>query len=304
MRDKFRRLLLLLGLLALPVPGMACDVRQRATVPLDITGGLIVVQVDVNGIAGRFILDTGAQRSTVTLAAVSRLALARDPWVSTTMQGVGGTEQRPNANPRSLAMGGVPLQRRTVTRDTSLTVMTLPFAAAASIDGLLGRDYLSVFDLDLDMRARRLTLYDVTGCSGRFLPWTGNYTPMQVENPANSALIIPVAVDGVKLRALLDTGASATLVAAPGMARLSLSQQQLAGDPADTVSGMGPRTLLMHRHRFNTLRVGDETTPEPLLWVAPTRLNPITDMLLGADWLAGKRLWISYATRQVFISGN
>jgi hypothetical protein len=23
-------------------------------------------------------------------------------------------------------------------------------------------------------------------------------------------------------------------------------------------------------------------------------------MLLGADWLAGKRVWISYATRQVF----
>jgi hypothetical protein len=26
-------------------------------------------------------------------------------------------------------------------------------------------------------------------------------------------------------------------------------------------------------------------------------------MLLGADWLSGRRIWISYATQQIFIAG-
>jgi len=42
----------------------------------------------------------------------------------------------------------------------------------------------------------------------------------------------------------------------------------------------------------------------PVLWVAPIRFTPISDMLLGADWLAGKVVWISYASRQVFVASQ
>jgi hypothetical protein len=35
--------------------------------------------------------------------------------------------------------------------------------------------------------------------------------------------------------------------------------------------------------------------------VAPIQLSPISDMLLGADWLMGRRVWISYATNQLFV---
>ena len=283
----------------------ACVVRLRAETPLEVIGGTILAPVMVNGIAGRFILDTGAQRSVVTPAAVQRLGLALDEWVGTTMRGVGGIERRRNANPRSLTLAGVALERRTVTRDTSLTVGTLPQAALGgqAIDGLLGRDFLSLFDLVLDISARRLALYEVQGCSGRFLPWSGPYAAVPVENPAESALVVPVQLDGVRLRALLDSGASASLVAAPGMARLGLTAERLARDPADQVSGLGPHVLTMRQHRFGALKVGDETISAPVLWVGEVRVLPIVDMLLGADWLAGKRVWISYATRQVFIAG-
>ena len=44
-------------------------------------------------------------------------------------------------------------------------------------------------------------------------------------------------------------------------------------------------------------------TASPQLWVEPIRLTPIVDMLLGADWLAGRHVWISYATAQVFLAG-
>jgi hypothetical protein len=57
----------------------------------------------------------------------------------------------------------------------------------------------------------------------------------------------------------------------------------------------------MHRHRFGILQIGSETESNPMLWVAPVRLTPIVDALLGADWLmAQRRVWLSFATSQVF----
>ncbi len=282
-----------------------CVVQPRAVVPMQVIEGMLLVPVVVNGIEGVFILDTGAARSVVTREATQHLQLARDPWVATTMLGVGGVERLPNANPRSLTMGGVKLERHTLTHDTSFTVGTLPHSRVGglTVDGLLGRDFLSVFDLVVDVPRRLVTLMSVAGCGGRFLPWTGPYTAVAAASPMESALVLPVLVDGVPLRALLDTGAGVSLIAAPGMVRLGLTAAQLRNDPGQVVNGLGPNTIAMQRHVFATLRVGAGTTAHPTLWVAPVRLTPIVDMLLGADWLADKTVWISYATKQVFVAG-
>lgn len=297
------RILLCLAALLWPaLVSAACSVQQRAVVPLRIVGTWVLVPVAVNSIAGTFILDTGAAMTLVTPDAVGRFGLVLDEWTATTMRGVGGIERRRNADPRSVELGGVSLHRRSLARDTTLRVASLPRSMidGRQIDGLLGRDLLSTFDLDLDFLARMLTLYDVHDCAGRFLPWTADYLSVPVDNPAESALVVPVELDGVPLRALLDSGAGRTLIAAPGMARLDLGVERLGGDPSQIVSGMGPHTVTMWQHQFKRLQIGGETFSGPVFLVAPIQLQPISDMLLGADWLMGRRIWISYATNQLF----
>ena len=296
------RLLCAMALLWPAAAIAACQVEQRAVVPLQVAGTAVIVPVKVNGIEGSFILDTGAAQTVVTPDAVVHFDLALDEWTATTMRGVGGIERRRNADPRSVELGGLPLHRRSLARDATLRVATLPrnMGVREPIDGLLGRDFLSAFDLSLDLSRRTLSLYEVHDCSRRFLPWTEPYLSVPVENPTESALVVPVELDGVPLRALLDSGAGQTLVAAPGMARLGLGLDRLSGDPSQIVSGMGPHTVTMWHHRFAALRVGGETFNAPLFLVAQIQLNPISDMLLGADWLMGRRVWISYATNQLF----
>jgi hypothetical protein len=299
--------LLLLSFLLVPTAGQgACEVTSRASIPLDVSGGAITLPVEVNGLSATFILDTGAQRSVVSQAAVQRLGLSLDKWVGTNMSGIGGGSSRYNARPRSLSLGGVPLVRRTLNHDTSMTVSTLPRTRVGSltIDGLLGRDFLSLFDLDLDVPGRNLTLYQVHDCTGRFLPWAGNYIAVPVAIPAEDAMVMPVRLDGTPLHALLDTGSGASLLAAPGMFRVGLQPASLSGDPADQISGLGPQVVTMHRHRFRSLQVGAEVIDRPMIWVAPIRLTPIVDMLLGADWLAARRIWVSYATGQLFVAAS
>jgi predicted aspartyl protease len=284
------------------VASAACVVQPRATVALQIVGAVVLAPVEVNGIAGSFILDTGSQQTVVTPDAVNHFGLALDEWTSTTTLGVGGVERRRNADPRSVALGGVALHRRSVAQDATLRVTSLPrnIAGVRQIDGLLGRDFLSLYDLDLDFPRQRLTLYDVQDCTGRFLPWSEPYLSVAAENPIESALVVPVTIDDVPLRALLDTGASRTLVGAPGMARLRLGLEQLQGDPSQIVGGAGPHTVTTWQHKFRDLRVGSESLANPVFLVAPVRLPLASDMLLGADWLLHRRVWISYATKQLF----
>jgi hypothetical protein len=282
----------------------ACVVAKQETVPVDIVAGVPVVSVQVNDVALPFVLDTGAQRSLVTDATVQRADLRLDEWASTTVKGVSGYERHRNADPASLRLGDIALRRRTVAADSTLTVGPLPQSALAGheIAGLLGADFLAGFDLDIDLPDRQVTLYHVTGCTGRFLPWQTDYDMIAAGQPFRDVLIIPVELDGRTLRAEIDSGSSIGLLTASGIDRMGLTPDVLAAGPAGAVHGVGRFTVATRRHDFGTLRVGAERIAKPTIWAAPVHILPIVDMLLGGDWLQHRRVWMSYATSRVFVA--
>jgi hypothetical protein len=309
MQTLYRRCTRLAGLLlgaflAAGPARAACVVAHQADVPVEVVGGVPVVGVQVNGVTLPFVLDTGAQRSLVTDATVQLAGLRLDEWASTTVKGISGYERHRNADPSSLMLGGIVLRRRTLARDSTLTVGPLPQSALADhgIAGLLGADFLGGFDLDLDIPQGRLTLYRVIGCAGRFLPWPAGYAAITASQPIRDLLILPVELNGVPLRAEIDSGAAVWLLTASGIDRMGLSPDVLAEDAEGTVSGVGRFTVAMHRHRFGTLKVGTERIAAPAIWAAPVHILPIVDMLLGGDWLRQRRVWFSYATSQIFVA--
>ena len=246
------RILLLLSLLLGGRTAIACEVAARASVPLDPLGGHVLVTASLNGQPARLILDTGAERSLVTPGAVRRLGLALDRWVGTTLMGIGGLERHQNAAPQSFELGGVSLRHPTIFHDASLAVGQLPIGRVGGqpVDGLLGRDFLAAFDVLIDVPGRRLTLYQVTGCSGAVPALADAVFHRGDITGYRQALVIPVQVDGRPLRAMLDTGASRTLITAPGMARLGLTPEQLAGDQAGIARGIGRNRVAVQAHRF------------------------------------------------------
>jgi len=296
----------LLGLLLGTVPAAACQIQPRAVVPLELASRHAIVTVEVNNKPASFILDTGAERTMVTVAAVQRLGLGLDQWTGTTVMGIGGLVQHQNALPRSLTLAGVALRHPTMLHDSTLAVGPLPISNfdGHRIDGLLGRDFLSAFDLVLDIPARRLTLYDVRDCQGAFLPWTTPYRVIPALPADRKALVIPTQLDGHWLRTLIDTGAGTSILTAAGMARLGLSPASLAADPAAIAHGIGDRPVPVRLHQFGALDIGGATTPQPTLLVAPVHVVPIVDLVLGDDWLQSHRIWLSYSTLQVFVAAD
>jgi hypothetical protein len=294
---------LLVVLLSPSMTQAACTLDSKATIPLRFSGGAITVALEVNGQAATFVLDTGASRSAVTPEAAQRLGLARDQWAGTTMSGIGGigiVERPPNANPRSMSIGGVPLARRRLSHDSSLAVIVL--SNRPYVDGLLGGDFLSVFDLDLDIPHARLTLYQTKDCAGRFLPWSGDYTAIPSMITVENAIYVQPLIDGKPLRAIFDTGATSSMLAAPGMFKLGLDQANLTADPSHQIGGVGRRQVVAHRHAFKSLQLGNQVIEQPSIWVEPIRLPRIVDMILGLDWIGRREIWISYTTKQLFVA--
>jgi hypothetical protein len=303
-----RLVFLLVALLAPNGDAGACAIARQAEVPVRIVAGVPVVGVEVNGVTLPFVLDTGARRSLVTDATVQQAALRLDEWADTTVRGISGYERHRNADPASLALGGIALHRRTLAGDSTLTVGPLPQGALADHDiaGLLGVDFLGGFDLDLDMTRGLLLVYRVSGCTaqalGQSLPWPSGFAAIAASAPIRDVLTIPVELDGVTLRAEIDSGSAVWLLTATGIARMGLSAELLARDPGGSANGIGRFTVAMRRHRFHMLRVGAESIAAPEIWAAPVHVLPVVNLLLGGDWLRRRRVWFSYATSQIFVA--
>jgi len=203
-----------------------------------------------------------------------------------------------------MVLGGTALHARFVAPGLSLPVGHMAFGSVGGepVAGLLGTDLLAAFDLALDGPAHRLTVYDVQGCTGRFLPWSRPYDAVPTIQPVRDTLMVPVRIDGRVLLGQIDTGAANTLVLAPGMQKLGLTEAMLDDDQAVMTRGVGPDSLTVHRHRFASMAVGDDTVTGPALWVGAVHALRIVDMLLGTDWLRTRVVWLSYATTQVFIA--
>lgn len=262
----------LLGSLAGAYPALAAP--QTVRIPLYVANNRCILPVTLDGQTARMVLDTGAERSVITRAAVRRLGLKLDPWVDTTLRGAGGMlETHANADVRAASLGGAALYQRPGSPALSLAVTRdLPGA-----DGLLGGDLLQHVTLDLDFPQATLTLGPARIATA---------VPLRRLWP--DLLLAQLQLDGCSLTALLDTGATNSLVNARGLHRLGLA---LAGHAVPSWALGGAFAVVPHR--FTELRIGALTLPNPILATANVP-EPAFDMILGMDVLGRQRLILSY----------
>ncbi len=281
-----------------PAVADGCRRERVATAPLRDDAGFLSINASSRGRPIRLMLDTGSDAGLITPQAVRALGLASDPGLRIRLQGTGGGGGSASVvRLPGLAIGAL------VLGDVAIPVGALPGAPQLDppVAGFLGGDVLSRFDLDIDVPDATLSLYRIG------LPSYACAAPPAWPEPfATIALAaqgvrlsLPATLDGRPIRALLDTGARSHLLSRAAASRLGVSSEALAADPGGTTTGVDLREQPYHWHRFASLRIGDETTRSPVLTVAP--LSEPFDMLLGSDWLTEREVWVSYATRQLFL---
>jgi len=272
-----------------------CRPQKRAELSLRDERNFLLAPASLDGQAATLLVDTGAETTTLTPAAVAALRLPPDPAHRRTLAGVTGTVASSSVLLRRLALGG-----KVVASSRSVAVGDLPSLGGFDppVAGLLGADMLAGYEVELDLRAGRMALYAPSPCAG-YRPWAGA-TSVAFQRSKSGLIFLDAQVDGRAVRALLDTGARTSLMTREAAFALGVTAPQLAADEQRTGVGVGGGSAAFRLHRFGTFGVPGAVARDVPVNVADLHL-PGAEMLLGADYLGPRHLWISYATGRLFL---
>ncbi len=273
-----------------------CAPRLRSVLNVSPTG-VPLVTLTINGAAAHLLLDTGAEQTTLTEVAARRLGLLTDFDHTRTMRGVGGNVSAGTVEPDLVTGGGRKLPGLTF----AVVPVTLPPVGEQAVDGLLGADMLGAYELDIDLGHHLIKLYDPSNCSVPTLPWRRTYDEVDGQYSRHKHLAFPITLDGHKLTAFIDTGAQISLIDAGATSKLGVTDAALAADDALLMQGVSTQVVTAREHRFGKLGIADGVLLSPVMGVTPLRLDD-ADLLMGADVLRRQRIWLSYASRRIFVA--
>ncbi len=277
-------------------PELDCRLTMVAQMPLQVQDRLLVVPAGINGRWVHLIVDSGAERTTVSAVAADRLGLPHDARYKVQSVGIGGATTNTDVTVDRFVLGGVhfPIERLAVGN------FKLNNERGLSADGLLGADILLAFDLDIDVLDGTLTLYRSRVCPNVQPPWHEPWIEIAGVRARKDRLLLPFELDGGQGMALLDTGAQGNVLGINMAHRMGLTEPVLASDPPVRNTGTGGVTI-SRLHRFQRLRIGPVVEEAPAIVVLPSDFG-VGDALIGEEFLQGRRVWLSFRNRAVFVS--
>jgi predicted aspartyl protease len=283
------------------VTSAAAEVPAATTVPFKLAENLIVVEAEINGVAGNYIVDTGAQaivlnRPHFESANVNTVALrhASPSGANGTVNDVQG------ALDLSLSWNDIQIDGL---QGLVMDLTHLEASVGVPIAGLIGFNVLEMFQIQFDYAAEELTLYSLDEDSQPLLE-NDLGSPVQVTEFEMMAHIpvFPVNIAGYDLRMGLDSGAGGAMLFTRWRDKLEgeyefIERTELNG--ADKHVQMGDVV------RIDNMRVQDIDYADMTF-----RFNDIAshngnsmpmDGLLGYEFLKTRTTAINFRTRKLMI---
>src|SRR5688572_19348731 len=198
----------LVALLAIaPLPALAntsqCKLLRIAEWPVRLQGNLPVIEGTINGKKIGVLLDTGAHASVVTKAAAERLGLLTRATAEYII-GVGGESQVLLTRIEELTIAG--------STTKGMRVRVAGERPIPGVDFVLGDDFFGAVDMEFDYAKGVIRLFQPKDCKGVSLAyWDRNALQLAMED--EKKIVVPVKINGREARALLDSGASRSVVA-------------------------------------------------------------------------------------------
>ena len=301
------------GVGACPALG-ACQLQTIAEYHITMEGNQPLVDASINGHPVRFLVDMGSAATIVSRPAAAELGLTLRRMNGVDMYGVGGGDVADEANIRELKLGN------SVVHDVDLMVTGQGLKSREYV-GLLGQNFLSQTDLEFDFANDVMRLFKAHDCAGdQVVYWGKAYSMVPISpSPSTGVLEIEVLLNGRRILAQVDSGASHSVVT-PGAAESAGVTLHSAGvRSVGASSGMGAKSVQTFVAVFPTFSVGDETIKNVRLEIAdlfgedrdipinsriPRKLLGFPQMLLGADFIKAHRIYVARSQGKVYFSYN
>ena len=275
-----------------------CQLKDYGTLPVEMVGGQATTMVKINRADTRFVLDTGAFFNTMSRANALSLGLNLRPApFGFRIGGIGGTAGVQFTQVKDFGI-----------LDTTLHNIAFIVGGTDAGHGLLGANLLDLADLEIDLAHGKLTLFSAIGCEKHSLAyWSkdGKYNEADIVSTGNEhdrRTFFNVMINGKKVRAVLDSGAYATVLSRRAAERVGIDLD--APDvKAGSSIGIGARSVKTWTVRIDAFSVGTETIQHSQMQVLDGYMGD-TDMLLGVDFLLAHHMLIANNQRKAFFTYN
>jgi len=310
-----------LGLLASAASRAAddgqCALKRVAQLEAKVAKDRLLIKAQVDGQDLWLDISTASPISMLTSRTADRLKLKlRDITGATVISGNGRqVEHFTRANKLTLAG---------MTAD-NVDFLVLPSAPPTADDnpdegagGGLGADFLSGFDLDLNLPKGTVTLFSKDHCPGHVVYWTQDYAAIPFKLDTNDHIWFSANLDGHEFRTLFDTASEySVLSAAAAHSAFDIDPARDGAAPA----GFNDKGTLTetpyYLHPFATLDIGGVAFHNPDLIIIRDRMKQKardlvgvlntggiaeTQMTLGLRQLTRLHIYVAYGEKMLYVS--
>ncbi|GGB19402.1 hypothetical protein GCM10011380_06240 [Sphingomonas metalli] len=276
----------------------ACKVSQIAELPVTLMGRRAMVEARFGPHPARFIVDSGAFYSTVSRASAAEFGLSSEPlpaWFR--LRGINGDSAASVGRAKDFSLAGIPIPR----------VEFIVGGSDTGTAGLLGQNILGLADVEYDLPHGAVRLMRSEDCARSALAyWSAGkpYSSIALERGAGGPwkphTIGTVLVNGVRMRAVFDSGAETTIMTLAAAKRAGVTPGSEGVVPAGSFGGLGSRQLPVWLAPFTSIDLGGEIVPKPKLRIGDIGIDG--DMLIGFDFFLTHRIFVSNTTHQLYMT--
>ncbi|HVU80373.1 MAG TPA: aspartyl protease family protein [Rhodanobacteraceae bacterium] len=279
-----------------------CTLGKYGTLSVEMIGERPTTLVKVNGAATRFTIDTGAWFDFMSRANAEALGLRLVPApFGFRMGGIGGSAAAEVATIKDLGF-----------LDTDLHNVDFVVGGSDAGEGSLGANLLDFADLEIDLAHGKVTMFKPDDCRKSALAyWVKNGGTYNVADLHPSfdfndrRSFVDVTINGKTVRALLDSGAVATLLDRRAAERVGIDLHGPGVKQGGRIGGLGEKTYQSWIVPIDSFSVGTETIQHSEMLVMDGNLGDgSTDMILGVDFMLAHHMYIANSQRKLYFTYN
>jgi predicted aspartyl protease len=274
-----------------------CKLHLVGAFPMTQVGNLVTIPIRVNGEEKHFLVDTGGYVTSISQDTANAMHLTPHDIRFNRIQDAGGKEATQYVYADSFRLGGMEAKKFDLMVDQ---------VKDARIDGTLAPDLLRNFDVDFDFASMTMNLFRPHGCDGKAVYWTSSYIAMPMEVTKAGHTRVDVTLDGEDMDAILDSGASYSVMTFSSARRFfSLHPDSAGMVKAGHMSGGQGSVNDSYRYPFKSLSAGGVAISNPKLMVvdAPNILrDENVSLVMGMSEMRYLHLYFAYHEHKLYIS--
>jgi tetratricopeptide (TPR) repeat protein/predicted aspartyl protease len=277
-----------------------CNLNREVEVPISMSELRPLMTAQINGKNAKFLLDSGAFYSMMSTATAQEFNLKLSGSFYT-VSGVGGQQKTWFTRVKDFSFLGMTFH------DVEFMVSGSEIGSEEA--GLIGENLLGHFDVEYDLANGVVRLYKPQGCERTALAyWAAgqSFSLMDIDAiDGSNAHIVGVAyINGKKIRALFDTGASTSVLSLAAAKTLDIDVKAPGVVAAGYSYGIGRGVAKSYIVPVASFKVGDnEEIKNTRIRIAGIRLTN-ADMLVGADFFLSHRVFVSNTQHRLYVTYN